>query len=104
MSYCYTMGIAAPALPNFLVEWYRPAIAEEPLDESVARLIRCAASISAAGSPVHLLATLAVPKDEIVLAIFGSAVEQTVVEVCRQAGFPAQRLTADVYARFWRGS
>ena len=97
------MGTAGPALPNFLVEWYRPAIAEEPLDESVARLIRCAASISAAGSEVHLLATVAVPNDEIVLAVFGSAAEQSVVEVCSQAGFPAQRLTASVDARFWQG-
>jgi hypothetical protein len=95
------MGIAVPALPHFLVEWYRPAIAEESLDQSVARLIRCAASMSAAGSPVHLVATLAVPNDEMVLAIFDSAAEQFVAEVCRQAGCPAQRVTAAVDARFW---
>jgi hypothetical protein len=95
------MDVDVLALPHFLVEWYRPAIADETLDQSVARLIRCAASISAAGSPVQLIATLAVPNDEIVLAIFGSAAEQAVAEVCRQAGFPAQRLTAAVDARFW---
>jgi spore coat polysaccharide biosynthesis predicted glycosyltransferase SpsG len=98
------MGIAGAPLPHFLVEWYRPTIAEEPLEDSVARLIRCAASISAAGSPVHLLATLAVPSDEIVLAVFDSAAERTVAEVCRQAGCPAQRVTTAVDARFWRGS
>jgi hypothetical protein len=98
------MGIAGPPLPHFLVEWYRPTIAEEPLDSSVARLMQCAASISAAGSPVHLLATLAVPSDEIVLAVFDSSAEQSVAEVCRQAGCPAQRLTAAVDARFWPGS
>ena len=98
------MGIAGQPLPHFLVEWYRPRIAEEPLDQSVARLISCAASSSAAGSPVHLVATLAVPNDEIVLAVFDSAAERTVAEVCRQAGCPAQRLTAAVDARFWRGS
>jgi hypothetical protein len=98
------MSIAGPALEHFLVEWYRPAIADEPLDLSVARLIQCAASISAAGSPVSLLATLAVPSDEIVLAVFDSASEQSVAEVCRQAGCPAQRVTADVDARFWRES
>jgi hypothetical protein len=96
------MSIAGPALEHFLVEWYRPAIADEPLDLSVARLINCAASISAAGSPVSLLATLAVPSDEIVLAVFDSASEQSVAEVCRQAGCPAQRVTAAVDARFWR--
>jgi hypothetical protein len=98
------MSIAGPALEHFLVEWYRPAIADEPLDLSVARLINCAASISAAGSPVSLLATLAVPSDEIVLAVFDSASEQSVAEVCRQAGCPAQRVTAAVDARFWRES
>jgi hypothetical protein len=98
------MGIAGPPLPHFLVEWYRPTIAEEPLDQSVARLIRCAASSSAAGSQVNLLATLAVPSDEIVLAVFDSASEHAVAEVCRQAGCPVQRLTAAVDARFWRAS
>jgi hypothetical protein len=98
------MTIAGPALEHFLVEWYRPAIADEPLDLSVARLIECAASVSASGSPVSLLATLAIPSDEIVLAVFDSASEQSVADVCREAGFPAQRVTAAVDARFWRKS
>ncbi len=98
------MSLAAPAPSHFLVEWYRPAIADEPLDLSVQRLIACATSLSAAGSPVNLLATLSVPADEIVLAVFDSASEQSVAEVCRQAGCPAQRLTAAVDARFWRES
>jgi len=95
------MGVVRP---RFLVEWYRPAIADEPLDLSVARLIRCAESISASGATVNLLATLAIPNDEIVLAIFDSASEQSVTEVCRQAGCPAQRVTSAVDARFWRDS
>jgi hypothetical protein len=98
------MTIAGPTLEHFLVEWYRPAIADEPLDLSVVRLIECAASVSAAGSPVNLLAMLAVPSDEIVLAVFDSASEQSVADVCREAGCPAQRLTAAVEARFWRKS
>jgi hypothetical protein len=93
------MGVVGP---HFLVEWYRPAIADESLDLSVARLIRCAKSVSAAGTAVNLLATLAIPSDEIVLAVFGSSSEQSVAEVCRRAGFPAQRLTPSVDARFWR--
>jgi hypothetical protein len=95
------MTTAGPALEHFLVEWHRPAIADEPLDRSVARLMECAATVSAAGSPVGLLATLAVPDDEIVLAVFDSASEQSVVEVCRRAGCPAHRLTAAVHARIW---
>jgi hypothetical protein len=97
------MSVAGPPFSQFLVEWYRPAIAEEPLDQSVARLISCAANMSAVGPSVHLLATLAVPDDEIVFAIFGSSSEQAVAELCRRAGCPAQRLTAPVDARFWQG-
>jgi len=95
------MGVVRP---RFLVEWYRPTIADEPLDLSVARLIRCAESVSATGPTVNLLATLAIPTDEIVLAVFDSASEQTVAEVCREAGCPAQRVTSPVEARFWRDS
>jgi hypothetical protein len=97
------MGIAKPPPAHYLVEWYRPAIADEPIDLSVARLIQCASSLSATGSPVNLLVTLAIPTDEIVLAVFDSGSEQTVAEVCRRAGCPAQRLTPAVDARFWRG-
>jgi hypothetical protein len=98
------MGIAGPSQARYLVEWYRPAIADEPLDLSVARLIDCADSASAAGTPVHLVATFAVPDDEIVFAVFDSASEQTVSDVCSQAGCPAHRLTAPVDARFWCGT
>ena len=94
------MGVAG-SHTHFLVEWYRSALAEEPLDASVARLIECAESMSAAGSPVCLRATLATPADEVVLAVFGSADEHAVAEVCRRAGCPAQRMTAQVDARFW---
>ena len=96
------MGLPGPPRAHFLVEWYRPAVADEPLDLSIERLIHCAASASAAGFPVNLLATLSVPRDEVVFAIFDSVSEQSVAEVCRQAGYPVQRLTASVDARFWR--
>jgi hypothetical protein len=94
------MGVAG-SLTYFLVEWYRSALADEPFDASVARLVECAESLSAAGSPVRLRATFATQADEVVLAIFDSASERAVAEVCRRAGCPAQRLTAHVDARFW---
>ena len=94
------MGVAA-SLTYFLVEWYRPAITDEPFDTSVARLIECAESMSAPESPVRLRATFATSADEVVLAVFDSVSEEAVAEVCRRAGCPAQRLTAHVDARFW---
>lgn len=92
---------AARALTSFLVEWYRSALAEEPLDVSVTRLIEHAETMSAVGTPVHLRATFVTATDEIVLAVFDSATEDAVVEVCRRAGCPVQRLTAHIEARFW---
>lgn len=88
-------------ISHFLVEWYRSGVADEPLDVIVARLIECAESMSAAGSPVLLRATLAAPADEVVLAVFGSTDPQSVAEVCLRAGCPPQRVTAHVDARFW---
>jgi hypothetical protein len=98
------MDIAGDPTPRFLVEWYRPEIGVESLDVNVAQLTEYAAAATAAGLPVHLLAMFAVPTDEIVLAIFASASEQTVAEVCRQADCPAQRVTPAVDARFWEES
>ncbi|MDT5016606.1 MAG: hypothetical protein QOD39_2766 [Mycobacterium sp.] len=98
------MSTGGPSAARYLVEWYRPATNAEALELSVERLMDCAASASAAGTPVHLLATVAVPVDEIVFAVFDSASEQTVSDVCRMAGCPAQRLTGAVDARFWPGT
>lgn len=89
---------------HILAEWYRSAITDEPLGRSIARIIQSAAAVSASGRPVTLRATLAIPDDEIVFAVFDSASEQTVAQVCREAGCPAQRLTAGIDIRFWRRS
>ncbi|SEH50302.1 hypothetical protein SAMN04489835_0625 [Mycolicibacterium rutilum] len=86
---------------RYLVEWFRPAIADEPLDRVVARLKDCATSVSSAGAPVTLLATLSVPTDEVVFAVFGSSSERGVLDVCQMAGCPAQRVTAAAEAQFW---
>jgi len=94
----------AGALTTFLVEWYRSALAEEPLDISLARLIEHAETMSAGGTPVHLRATFATATDEIVLAVFDADSEHAVTEVCRRAGCPAQRLTPHIEARFWPAS
>jgi hypothetical protein len=95
------MDTGGPAVARYLVEWYRPAVGAEHFDLSVARLRDLAESTSAAGARVQLLATLGVPSDEVVFAVFVAASEQTVADVCRQAGCPAQRLTSAVDARFW---
>lgn len=76
----------------FLVEWYRPRLAD--LDDAADALSACAATMSAEGSPVQLLMTLAVPTDEVVFGIFGAKSADLVAQACRRAGHPAERLSA----------
>ena len=101
LTYGVAMGTGESSATRYLVEWYRPTISDEPLDASIARLIDCAASASASGAQVHLLATLAVANDETVFAVFEALEESAVADVCRMAGCPAHRQTAAVDARFW---
>ena len=80
-------------MPCYLVEWYHSAAAEEPLDDTAARLSECAVLMSAQGSPVRLLNLLAVPTDEVLFAVFAADSARVVEQTCDRAGFPAQRVT-----------
>lgn len=93
-----SMKLAAPSLPCYLVEWYRPEITEA-VDDTVARLDESATLMSAEGSLVQLLMTFAVPADEVVFSVFAAESAQTVFQACQRAGFPAERLTAAGEAR-----
>lgn len=93
------MSVGAPRLPCFLVEWYRPQLNTEMLDHAADRLDECATAMCGEGSPVHLLMTLAVPTEEVLFGVFAANGAQSVSEVCRRAGIPAERLTEAVDAR-----
>jgi hypothetical protein len=84
--------------PCYLVEWYRREFIAEPLEVSASRLSAGIASMCADGSPVRLVTILAVPTDEVVFAVFAAVSEDIVAEVCRRAGFPADRLSAAAFA------
>ena len=95
------MNTAVPGKPRFLVEWYRPDVGgETPSTEASHGSIECAASTSAAGVPVHVLVTFAVPSDEVAFAVFDADSPRAVAEVCDRAGIPALRLTPAVGAQF----
>ena len=47
---------------------------------------------------------LAVPTDEVVFGVFAAGTADVVAQTCRQAGVPAQRLTAAIDARIARRS
>lgn len=92
------MGRRRPPVPCYLVEWYRSGLAAEPFDEIAVKLAESAASMSAEGSPVQLLMTIAVPTDEFGFGVFAARSAHIVVQTCQRAGIPAQRVTpADAY-------
>jgi hypothetical protein len=93
------MGIVGSRPPCYLVEWYRPGLTEEQLDQIVTKLDECAAIMSAGGCPVRLLITLAVPTDEVVFGVFAASSAQVVAQACDRAGVPAEALVATVDAR-----
>jgi hypothetical protein len=93
------MDAAESHLPCYLVEWFRPELTEELLDQAVTKLDECVAAMCVEGSPVRLLMTLAVPDDDVVFGVFAAGSEEVVARVCRDAGVPAQRLSVAVDAR-----
>jgi hypothetical protein len=93
------VGSAAPQVAGYLAEWYRPEVTQQPLDDTVAKLDAVAAAMRVEGSPVKLLVTLAVPTDEVIYAVFAACSPDIVVQACRRAGIPLERLSSDVAAR-----
>jgi hypothetical protein len=87
------MAAPTPHPLYFLAEWYRPELAEGPVEPTAATLDEAAASVSASGSPVQLLAMLAVPSDEVLFGVFAAASANIVTQTCDRAGISAQRLT-----------
>lgn len=83
----------------YLAEWYVPELTERSVDDIVTRLDAAAATITGEGSPVRLLATLAVPTDEVLYGVFGADSSEIVSRTCVQAGAPHQRLSGDIGTR-----
>lgn len=80
----------------YLTEWYARDVTSQPLEVTTAKLSAC---IGDTGSRVVLVIAVAVPADDMILAVFIADSAHTVAEVCGRAGLPAQRLTPAVQAR-----
>jgi hypothetical protein len=96
------VGSTAPPAACYLAEWYRPEVTQQPLDDTVAKLDAVAATMRVEGSQVKLLVTLAVPTDEVLYGVFAARSPDIVVQACRRAGIPLERLSSDVAARISR--
>jgi hypothetical protein len=90
---------AFPDLAHYLAEWYLPEMTEESIDDIVAKLDLAASTVSAEGTPVRLLVTLAVPTDEVLYGVFGAHSADTVTATCQQAGLRYHRLSGDIGTR-----
>jgi hypothetical protein len=80
----------------FLAEWYRPEVTSRTVDDVSTLLETAAATINGDGKQVRLLFALAVPADEVLYAMFSAYSADTVVETCRLAGLPLERLSSNV--------
>ncbi|MDT5134116.1 MAG: hypothetical protein QOE41_3427, partial [Mycobacterium sp.] len=83
----------------YLAEWYLPDLTEKSVDDIVAKLDVAAITVSAEGTPVRLVVTLAVPTDEVLYGVFGAQSPDIVAATCTRAGAPHQRLSAHVGTR-----
>jgi hypothetical protein len=83
----------------YLAEWYLPELTDQSVDDIVLRLDAAAVAATEAGTPVRLLATLAIPADEVLFGVFGAESQDIVSRTCTEAGVPHQRLSAHVGTR-----
>lgn len=82
------------AVPQrFLAEWYVPECAEADVSDIV-QLMRAATSGRGRCSAVRLVATLAVPADEVVFGLFDAPSADSVTDACERAGLPPMRINA----------
>jgi hypothetical protein len=82
--------------PCYLVEWYRPEVTRQPIDETVARLDASTMAMRAEGLAVRLLTALTARSDQVVYSVFAASSADTVRQACERAGFPVERLTSGI--------
>lgn len=93
------MSSAVSVATRYLVEWYRPNLTRQVIDDIVAELDESTAGMCAEGSPVWLLVTLAVPTDEVLFGVFAAESPDLVQTACARAGALPERMSLDVDAR-----
>ncbi|MCV7169252.1 hypothetical protein H7I41_04845 [Mycobacterium manitobense] len=76
-----------------MAEWYQPALTDDTFGPFAGQLVEAARTHSNE-HPVRLLVTVAALADEMLYSIFEAQSADTVSQVCRRAGWPADRITA----------
>ena len=93
------MSTAVPVTTRYLVEWYRPNLTRQLIDQMVADLNEAAKGVSDVGSPVVLVMTVAVPADEVLYGVFEADSRDLVWTACERAGSIPERMSVDIDAR-----
>ena len=93
------MSTTAPVTTRYLVEWYRPNLTRQLIDEIVAELDKATAGMRAEGAPVSLVMTVAVPLDEVLYGVFAAETPDLVRTACERAGAVPERMSVDIDAR-----
>jgi hypothetical protein len=81
-----------PDLPRYLVEWYRPDVTGELLEQAAQMIGRSIEEMTAEGAVIDLLLTVFVPDDEVGFCLFAAGSPAAVEQACRQAGLPFDRI------------
>jgi hypothetical protein len=85
---------------RYLAEWYHPDVIGEDVDDVVARLEEGVSAMRAEGIAIQLLVALLVRTDEVFYGLYAAPSVDEVRSACTRAGIPAERLSANVDARF----
>ena len=99
MSTVNGMSTAVPVTTRYLVEWYRPNLTRQLIDQMVADLDKATTILRGEGSPVLLIMTVAVPTDEVLYGVFEADSRELVWTACERAGSIPERMSVDIDAR-----
>jgi hypothetical protein len=93
------MSTAVPVKTRYLVEWYRPNLTRQLIDQIVADLDKATTVMRDEGSQVLLIMTVAVPTDEVLYGVFEADSREPVWTACERAGSIPERMSTDIDAR-----
>ena len=99
MSTVNGMSTAVPVTARYLVEWYRPNLTRQLIDQMVADLEEATTILRGEGSQVLLIMTVAVPTDEVLYGVFEADSRELVWTACERAGSIPERMSVDIDAR-----
>ena len=91
-----SVNAIGPLASCFLVEWYQTGPAALLAEDAAARLTRAAAADDNI-PPTTLTMALNMPDDQTFFGVFTAVSVEAVIQTCQRAGWPADRISANVH-------